>query len=229
MSGAIGTICIYRGCRTCSSRRHRGPEIGCHGVVRYRSYGTRSCHIRRPPAFYDPPGDQWNGPTSPILTVSSGGTGADPAGSNFGSAAKASGFRPSRATCSPISATSSSGTATGVVPMPRMPPAIDHHAQRTVGRLDDARDAAEDRLCLDRFQHVAVRQVADAHRLRGTPPAAYACPRQDQRQGRDYMPLNQFSPRSSQKPFVYTLVTSIEVTHFGFLNPSLVAVRSRSG
>src|SRR3982074_2037675 len=44
-----------------------------------------------------------------------------------------------------------------------------------------------------------------------------------------YNPLNQLKPRSAQKLPGKVLVTSILVIHFGFLNPSLVAVRKRSG
>src|ERR1700758_3498190 len=42
-------------------------------------------------------------------------------------------------------------------------------------------------------------------------------------------PLNQLYPRSSQKPPGKRFVTNMAVIHFGFLNPSLVGMRSFSG
>ena len=44
-----------------------------------------------------------------------------------------------------------------------------------------------------------------------------------------YIPLNQLNPRSDQYVLGNVLVTSIAVIHFGFLKPSFVAVRRRSG
>jgi hypothetical protein len=44
-----------------------------------------------------------------------------------------------------------------------------------------------------------------------------------------HTPANQLYPRSSQNPPGKRLVTNIAVIHFGFLNPSLVGMRSLSG
>jgi|SRR6516164_669467 hypothetical protein len=44
-----------------------------------------------------------------------------------------------------------------------------------------------------------------------------------------YPPANQLYPRSSQNPPGKRLVTNVAVIHFGFLNPSLVGMRSLSG
>ena len=46
---------------------------------------------------------------------------------------------------------------------------------------------------------------------------------------RCHIPLNQLNPRSDQYVLGNVLVTSMAVIHFGFLNPSLVAVRRRNG
>src|SRR5262249_42663490 len=46
---------------------------------------------------------------------------------------------------------------------------------------------------------------------------------------RSVLPANQLYPRSSQNPPGKRLVTNIAVIHFGFLNPSLVGMRSLSG
>src|SRR6266849_5632894 len=42
-------------------------------------------------------------------------------------------------------------------------------------------------------------------------------------------PANQLYPRSSQKPPGNRFVTNIAVIHLGFLNPSLVGIRSFNG
>ena len=55
-------------------------------------------------------------------------------------------------------------------------------------------------------------------------------PKQDtDRHGTHHMPANQGKPLSSQYPPGYLFVTSMAVIHFGFLYPSLVAMRRRTG
>jgi hypothetical protein len=56
-----------------------------------------------------------------------------------------------------------------------------------------------------------------------------ATKRDRRERSRRHTPANQLYPRSSQNPPGKRLVTKIAVIHFGFLNPSLVGMRSLSG
>src|SRR5271163_2723137 len=124
------------------------------------------------------------------------------------------------------------------------PAEIDHDDDLTALVTNDATDAAEDILALDRAENFSTKKVADpnwlgeshgsrlrqsharrwrhasrrrALRVRGAGGSKRAAEEQDAEGHSHQSPANHGKPFDSQYPPGYLLVTSIAVTHFGFL------------
>jgi hypothetical protein len=135
---------------------------------------------------------------------------------------------------------------------------IDHHHDLTVVVADKATNSAEDVLTFDRTENVAPNEISDPNRLwephgvgrgqaharrwRHTPGRGALCMDRVLGSGQQahtkqnpecrracHRPANQGKPFSSQYPPGYVFVTSMAVIHLGFLYPSLVAMRRRTG
>jgi hypothetical protein len=152
----------------------------------------------------------------------------------------------------------STGTAIGRVPKPRKTAEIHHNHDLAVTVANQSTNPTENVLTLDRTEDLPAKKIADTNRLRephrGGFGQAHAWRRrhasrrgalrmnQVRRRGQEtrpkqdtdwygthHMPANQGKPFSSQYPPGYVFVTSMAVIHFGFLYPSLVAMRRRTG
>ena|SRR5215475_12653218 len=98
-----------------------------------------------------------------------------------------------------------------LVPRPSLTRALSHDHGRTSPCVPDA-------LAITAIPQAAALSVS-ATAIRMAPPTPATI----------HTPANQLYPRSSQNPPGKRLVTNIAVIHFGFLNPSLVGMRSLSG
>jgi hypothetical protein len=169
------------------------------------------------------------------------GTSVVPDGENVGNRCSCFGVKATISMSCPSSTMASTGTA-----ISRLKPAeVDHDHDLTASVANDATNLAENILALDRTENLSTEKIADANRLRESHGSrlrqaharwrrhASRCPALGVRRASDsehtadqqeaerrhgaQIPANHGKPNDSQYPPGYLLVTSMAVTHFGFL------------
>jgi hypothetical protein len=177
--------------------------------------------------------------------IVSSGTSVVPKGENVGSCCSCFGVKATISMSCPSSTMASTGNGYQPAAEAEKPAEVDHDHDLTASVANDATNLAENILALDRTENLSTEKIADANRLRESHGSrlcqAHARRRRhasrcralrvrragdgdhtadDQEAERRHgtqIPANHGKPNDSQYPPGYLLVTSMAVTHFGFL------------